>query len=451
MTYRSLLAALTFVVTFVMTSCGTGDDYTVITVSPSTCVVTSVELGKIPCIVQTKTAEGEDSIYVASITGSNYPMSIDHFSGRVFNVDSLPYGCDAAKVTFATLGCSGSLAINSVSQQDVDTFFVATDSTDFRQPRKVTVYAPNGIAKRTYWFEVRVHQEEGDAFVWQKVATDAEALAGVTLKSAFANEGALFVYGEEKGQPVVLTALATAPAEWTKTLTDKVVTSPTVYDGKFFALADGALQESLDGMSWSAATTTLSQPLMTLVAGSTALYGVTADGFVSSQNGTDWALQNADEMAYLPTENCSATCLPSITDPTFEDILMVGSRNGNPVVWKLNVDKMGMYEYTWNYYPEMAGNPVPCPELSQRNVFAYDGATLLLGAQTDGTSVVRLSRDNGRTWGAKELPQLDAVNGPFVAAVDAKHFIWVVTQSGQVLKGRINRLGWAQQDRVFTE
>ena len=74
-----------------------------------------------------------------------------------------------------------------------------------------------------------------------------------------------------------------------------------------------------------------------------------------------------------------------------------------------------------------------------------------MGAQADGTSVVRLSRDNGRTWGAKELPQLDAVNGPFVATVDAKHFIWVVTQSGQVLKGRINRLGWAQQDRIFTE
>lgn len=451
MTYRSLLAALTFVVTFVMTSCSGSDDYTVITVSPSTCVITSVELGKIPCSVHVTTAEGKDSVYVASITGGNYPMSIDHISGRVFNVDSLPYGCDAAKVTFAMLGCSGSLAINSVTQQDVDTFFVATDSTDFRQPRKVTVYAPNGIAKRTYSFEVRVHQEEGDAFVWHNVATGTEALAGVTLKAALANEGTLFVYGDENGQPVVLTALATAPKEWTKTSVDKVVTSPVVYDGKFFALADGAVLESEDGVNWSEVTTTLSQPLMTLVAGSTALYGVTADGFVSCKNGTDWALQNADEVAYLPTENCSATCLPSLTDNTFEDIILVGTRNGNPVVWKLNVDKTGMYSYTWNYYPEMSGNPAPCPELPQRNVFAYDGATLLLGAQADGTSVVRLSRDNGRTWGAKELPQLDGVTSPFVATVDANHFIWVVTQNGQVLKGRINRLGWAQQDRVFTE
>lgn len=451
MTYRSLLAALTFVVTFVMTSCSGSDDYTVITVSPSTCVITSVELGKIPCSVHVKTAEGKDSVYVASITGGNYPMSIDHISGRVFNVDSLPYGCDVAKVTFAALGCSGSLAINSVSQQDVDTFFVATDSTDFRQPRKVTVYAPNGIAKRTYSFEVRVHQEEGDAFVWHKTADGVEALAGVALKAALANEGTLFVYGDENGQPVVLTTLATAPKEWTKTLVDKVVTSPVVYDGKFFALADGDVMESVDGVNWSVVTTTLSQPLMTLVAGSTALYGVTAEGFVCSENGTDWTLQNADEVAYLPTENCSATCLPSLTDNTFEDIILVGTRNGNPVVWKLNVDKTGMYNYTWNYYPEMSGNPAPCPELPQRNVFAYDGATLLLGAQADGTSVVRLSRDNGRTWGAKELPQLDGVTSPFVATVDANHFIWVVTQNGQVLKGRINRLGWAQQDRVFTE
>lgn len=447
---HSILAVLLCMITSVLMSCGSGDDYTVITVSPSTCVITNIEMGKIPCLVRTKTIDGKDSTYVASITGANYPMSIDHYGGRIFNVDSLPYGCDAGKITFASLGSSGTLAINSLSQ-DVDTFFVSTDSTDFRKPRKVTVYALDGVAARSYMLEVRVHQEEGDEFKWQHQASVLDAWGGVTLNAALAHEGSLYAFGVENNQPTMLTALATAPAEWTKVAIDKVITAPTVFNGVFYALSEGALVQSVDGMTWSEVSTNVSAPFMTLVAGTTALYGVTTDGFVTSVDGTSWTLQEADETAYLPTENCSATCIPSPTDKSFEDILVVGSRDGKPVVWKLNVDKTGMYTFTWNYYPENALNGNPCPELPKRNVFAYDGATLLLGTDADGASVVRLSRDNGRTWLKKEIPQLEGVNGNFVATVDANHYVWVITESGMVLKGRFNRLGWAQQDRVFTE
>lgn len=451
MKFNKLFAILTCVTVITLMACEGSEDYSVITVAPSTCVVTNVEMGKISCYVTTKTLEGKDSVYVASITGSNYPMSIDQFGGRIFNVDSLPYGCDASKVTFTTLASSGSLAINSVSQQDVDTFFVGTDSTDLRTPRRVTVYAPNGLAKRTYMLEVRVHQEEGDKFVWHKAASDVPSMAGVALSAAVANEGQLYVYGVEGTQPVVLTALATAPAEWTKTNVDKKLESPVVYDGTFYALADGCLMQSGDGVTWTAVSISLAQPLLTIVAGSEALYGVTTEGFVTSVDGVNWTLQEADEPEYLPTENCAATCLPTVTDPLYEDILVVGTRNGTPVVWKLNVDKTGEHTYVWNYYPELAQNPYPCPEMPQRQVFAYDGATLMMGSQADGMSVVLLSRDNGRTWKQKDLPQLEGVTVPFVSTVDANHYVWVVAQDGQVMKGRFNRLGWVQQDRVFTE
>ncbi len=430
-------------------SCGSGDDYTVITVSPSTCVVTNVELGKIPCVVNLTTAEGEDSTYVASITGSNYPMSIDHYGGRIFNVDSLPYGCDAAKVTFATLASSGTLAINSLSQ-DVDTFFVATDSTDFRTPRRVTVYAPDGIAVRSYMLEVRVHQQEGDAFEWLPVGECSEvATDGIRLTALMAHEGILYAYGLENGVPIVLTAMVSAPTEWHKETMGRTIEAPTAYEDRFYALSNGVLVESADGVIWTEVATNLSSPLLTLVAGSTALYGVTGMGFVSSVNGTAWTPQAADELEYLPTENCSGACLSSPTDGGYEDIVVVGSRSGAPVVWKLNVDKSGMYSYEWNYYPESSLNKYPCPELPLRKVFAYDSGTLLLGAEKDGASVVRLSRDNGRTWTQKEIPQLESIIGAFVATVDSQHFVWIIGADGKILKGRFNRLGWVQQDRVF--
>ncbi len=433
-----------------LASCGSGEDYTVITVSPSTCVITNVQLGKIPCIVNIKTAEGKDSIYVASITGANYPMSIDHYGGRIFNVDSLPYGCDAAKVTFSTLASSGTLAINALSQE-VDTFFVATDSTDFRKPRKVTVYALDGIAKRSYMLEVRVHQEEGDVFKWQEMATDVAEFTDIDLSGAMAHEGILYAFGEAQHQPVVMTALTTDPTTWTKENTTHRVTSPLAYDGYFYALSKGTLLQSEDGKIWKEVTTNLSAPLLTLTAGSTALYGVTANGFVVSSDAHNWTVQNADEPEFLPTENCSATCLPSPIDSNFEDIIVVGSRNGVPVVWKLNVDTSGTYEYTWNYYPENPLNNKPCPELPMRNIFAYDGGTLLLGSDASGNSVVRLSRDNGRTWEEKLIPQLEKVTTPFVATVDNNHFVWILSDKGLILKGRYNRLGWERQDHIFTK
>lgn len=451
MRLKSLYLSLISLLMVVIAACGGSDDYSVITVSPSTCVVTSVELGKIPRVIHTKTDEGKDSLYVVTVTGRFYPMSIDHYSERIFNVDSLPYGCDVAKVTFITLGASGTLAINSLSQQDVDTFFVATDSTDFSKPRKVTVYAPNGVAKRTYEMEIRVHQEEGDKFVWHKQAEVSDALVGVDLTAAYVNEGSLFVYGMENGQPVVLTALCSAPTEWTKSASAVRVNAPTLYDGAFYAISDGALVQSNDGVVWANVATNLATPMTALVAGSTALYAVTEGGFFTSTDGVNWAQQEADEPEYLPTDICSAACLPSLTDKFFEDIIVVGSRNGIPVVWKLNVDTKGDYTHKWNYYPETPLNPYPCPALATRQVYAYDGGTLLMGEKQDGTSVVYLSRDNGRTWKNNEIPQIEGVSAPIVTAVDANHFIWVISQDGKVMKGRYNRLGWVNQDRVFTE
>ena len=444
-----LIVNLVCVLTAFFAACGSDDDYTVLTVSPTTCVVTSVEMGSIPCVRTTKSSEGKDSLYVVMINGAYYPMSIDQKSGHIFNVDSLPYGCDAEKVTFATLACSGTMAINSLSQQDVDTFFVAKDSTDFRTPRKVTVYSPDGTAKRTYTMEVRVHQEDGDKFVWTPYAEALDAFAGATIHTAFVHEETLFVYGEESGNPVVFTALATAPTDWTKHTSNQVVTSVVKFNTELYALANGALVQSTDGVEWTALSTTLTEPLTMLVAGTTALYGLTSNGFVASADGVNWGQQEADEPEYLPTGNCAATCLPSMTDDTFEDIILVGTQDDKSVVWKLNVDKMGEYDNPWIYYPDTDLNPNPCPLLTQRSVYAYDGGTLLVGQQQDGAFAMYLSRDNGRTWDPTALPQPENITMPCVTMVDANNFIWLITQDGNVMKGRFNRLGWIKQNNVF--
>ena len=61
----------------------------------------------------------------------------------------------------------------------------------------------------------------------------------------------------------------------------------------------------------------------------------------------------------------------------------------------------------------------------------------------------QISYDNGRTWQQKEIPQLDGVNAPFVSTVAENNFVWVISEKGEVLKGRFKRLGWAKQEGIF--
>lgn len=449
MKLKFLIISLVCVCIAFFTACGSDDDYTVSTVAPTTCVVTNVQMGSIPCVRTTKDSEGKDSVYVVTVTGAYYPMSIDQNKGHIFNVDSLPYGCDVAKITFTTLSCSGTLAINSLGEQETDTFFVAKDSTDFRKPRKVTVYSPNGLAKRTYNMEVRVHQEEGDKFVWTQYPNAQDAFGNATLNAAFSNNGTLFAYGEEDGAPVVFTAQTTAPTQWEKHASNQVVRSVVYYKSEYYALSDGALIQSTDGIVWNALSTTLTAPLMALANGTTALYGVTSDGFVTSTDGVNWEAQDADEPENLPTGICAATCLPSMTDNTFEDIILVGSKEDKSVVWKLNVDTEGDYSYPWIYYPDTNLNPQPCPLLTQRSVYAYDGGTLMAGVHQDGKYTLCLSRDNGRTWDVTAIPQPENATMASVTTVDAFNFIWIITPNGNIMKGRFNRLGWDKLESVF--
>lgn len=61
------------------------------------------------------------------------------------------------------------------------------------------------------------------------------------------------------------------------------------------------------------------------------------------------------------------------------------------------------------------------------------------------------SRDNGRTWKKSEL-SLPAKGGPthMALAVSKDNFIWVADgMTGNLWRGRYNRMGWQQAPTVF--
>ena len=149
----------------------------------NSCFISAVTLGTLSrTIVQT------DTTYQVSVTGSYYPMTIDHIKGEIYNIDSLPYNTNVEKVVFSTLNAQGTLALKSLFSGE-DTLFVSTDSTDFRQPRQITVYGTDGISRRQYTMTLNVHREEGDSMNWQRVTNfDPSTIPATTDCTAWMRE-----------------------------------------------------------------------------------------------------------------------------------------------------------------------------------------------------------------------------------------------------------------------
>lgn len=82
----------------------------------------------------------------------------------------------------------------------------------------------------------------------------------------------------------------------------------------------------------------------------------------------------------------------------------------------------------------------------------YDGGVLLVGRTTEGTPVLRYSRDRGRTWVSHPTLALPA-NFPktvssMQAAVDARGQLWIHTDNG-VWRARLHRLSWNTTSTTF--
>ena len=85
----------------------------------------------------------------------------------------------------------------------------------------------------------------------------------------------------------------------------------------------------------------------------------------------------------------------------------------------------------------------------------YDGKIVCAGLNGGEVSNFYLSSDGGRSWVEQTsgftMPQgLEAES--FSMATDEDNFIWIVcAPSGRVVKGRLNRLGYDKQQRVFEQ
>lgn len=430
---------------WMLAGCNTDDD-TYTPEADGDCIVTAVRMGGLVGVRHTLSSTGADSTYLITVQGTFYPMSIDNVNGRIYNADSLPVGTDASRVTFSLFNASGVATIRSLVTGE-DSIFSPKDSTDFTRPRQMTVYAANGSGKRTYTVEVRVHKEEADTFRWNKVGAGDDRLAALAHPRLMAKDGRLLAFGLLQGNPALLAADLSAPGAWGSTDLSATGIDPSsvqLMGGRLYALAGNGLVSSDNGQTWTCVETAF-VPQALVAAGSNRLYALAGGRLYASPDGTDWTEEPADEPALFPTAGFAACHTASPVDKLTENLLLTGRGPAGPVVWKKVTDLTEHEHFAWTYLPSDPTDPYPCPDLQDATLAAYDGGAAMAGRLPDGACALYVSRDLGRTWKPDEirLPSAAAGTGCAVAA-DDEGYLWLLFNgTGEVWKGRYNRLGWA--------
>lgn len=435
-----------------VSSCAS-DDEQVISTSPD-CAITSVTLGTLKRTILTKDKQGRDSTYMVNVTGAYYPLNIDQLAGRIFNTDSLPCGTDLSHVVFSAFNLSGNMTIRSLYSGE-DTIFLRTDSTDLSRERVVDVRSTDGTAQRSYTLSLCAHQEEADTFRWTRMATGLPQLAAITSPSRLVALGQqLLVYtGSASGVQCIALSKSLPIATTTTAMPEGFAASSVIVRGdELLALINGQVHTSTDGVQWAVLPTSFC-PDALLCATPQRVYALMGGAFYSSADGITWVRDEAEaHSTELPAGGIAAAVRPRSGDATFEELVLTGiTAAGKACVWRKVIDRTDSENFPWEYLPAVDDAAFVCPALQNATLSQYDNALLLVGNVLDATPqpALRLSRDGGRTWSANEVKlPADLAAEELIGVTDNDQFIWLIA-GGDLWRGRINRLGWADVNGSF--
>lgn len=429
--------------------------------------VTAFNVGTLNRYVHTTTSSGDDSVYVQKVACSSYRFYIDQQQGLIYNVDSLPQGLDLTKVLCTiTSKNSGVVVLNKGTEgKDSLVYYSDADSVDVSRPLEVRVYNMKMTDYRKYTLTVNMHQEDGDEFQWTQLAVanqtiaQAERLRVVALGSkaytlALAADGSTRLLDWQSGGFASLASFeALAVDNAVSNGQSMFVLEPTARKMHVYE-ADAQGDVTIEGCDASGVERLVG-------ASSKEIYALSKQGglLVSTDNGLTWQAESLDsDASLLPTDNINCTLHALRTNGDMERVTLVGTRadKSMAVVWMKIVDPEEPGAGQWQMVADGSDDRKTMPRQDLLAVLAYDDADVAYGMSATGTlATVLRSLDGGITWEAdSSLPWPLHVkgNGTMAAAVDGNNYIWMVMGgTGQVWRGRLNRLGWAEVQKVFTK
>ncbi len=440
------------------------------TVLYSDAAITAFQITTANIYRHTTSSTGEDSTYMTTNTGmSAYMFDIDQSTGRISNTDSLPVGTDASKLLCSyTSKNNGVAAIKAVGSDSIK-LLLTTDSTDFTTPRTVYVYSSDGAYMRTYTIEVNVHKEYADSFHWDRLPDNA-ALAALTGMKAFTVGGKMVVLGTD-GQQTIVCSTADG-STWARTdaaLAADAWQSAALKGDTLFIIDNNSLKYTTDGNAFT--TVTGAEGLRLVGATTDELYAYDGTGgiVVSADGGHSWTSDDIDDdRTLLPTADVASCCVAFAHSDSTDYALVAGSRAGydhstnrgdslymdKAVVWRKIVERSGIKEQgKWTFLCPEDISGYPLPRLSSLNVFGYGENLMAFGGAGTGTcdkeayGSFYVSADGGITWKSDSrynVPSaFDKTAAAVAVAVSDDGHIWLVCGgTGQVWRGRLNKMGW---------
>lgn len=409
-----------------------------------------------------------------SVTGlSKVKFTIDQLGGRIFNVDSMPYGTKVEKV-LCTLTIVSSAGVSDVEVQPYalpdSTFHLAklADSVDFSAPVKFVVHAYDGITTKTYLAQVNIHQVNPDTMVWAQASEKMLPVAFSEQKTVLVDqegEKSYYMYATlASGAGYQLyQAPANAPTQWTEQPlrglpSDGLQWQQLAQYNKvwYVAASDGSLYQSADGKTWS------------LVAGAPAIQfllgevkaGMRQQGALAAttlrEGKLTFCAMNAEQEWTMGEEAPEAFPAKGFATLQYESmyyqyLMTIGGRSQANTL--LNTTWATTNGLAWTLMA--AGESSGFTSREGAAVVHYDDKILMIGgldAERKGLKDMYSSFDCGITWSLIDsllvLPDAYVGRGYSSAIVDSENYLNLFggTTDGkandlnQLWRGRINRL-----------
>ena len=460
--YRNIWLLLLLILSFLTMSCS-NDDSTI--TYNDYCYIKSVTLGTIKRTTEKRNRGDRTNVIsttTTSFSGSAFAMTIDQRNNIIENRDSLPYGSQLSAV-LVTINFDGSMVAYREKGSNAEwTAYNSTDSLNLTKPLELYTVAGDAESSRIYTFKVNVHKQEGDSLYWDLCESEVAPLTGMSDMRAFVLNDKLMVLGQKTSGTFLAERSTTEPqGTWEETATTGLPLTTDVQtlcrqDGTLYlSTADGEIFSSTNAKDWQQTGTPYSTGLTLIGKTAKFFYAISEDKLLRSADAESWEEDRLDTEAIMLPVSEIRTLITQQANGNSR-IVMVGQREGNDnaVVWnKMWNETEKEEDAEWVYFPISPDNRIPCPRLQYLNLLSYDGKCIAFGgASTDEShkalDAMYISQDYGITWRPDQelyMPvQLEGIEGPITSTVDKNNYIWIITNA-QVWRGRLNRLGFAQQ------
>ena len=234
------------------------------------------------------------------------------------------------------------------------------------------------------------------------------------------------------------------------------------WGNQYYILVDNELYTSTNGLQWAKVEST--QKIARLLANihtehNHKIIGIDSENFyIESEDGIVWN-RHETMPAEFPTSQTSFVSYALDTNEKLERIVLIGD-NGIATDTITNVWTTLNTETSWTDFTIENPN-YACPKLENSQLIQYNDQLYLFGGpgQHNGAlqafEYIYASKDNGISWEAitkkvmfpQEFNTLyETAEGNYSCVVDDQQFIWIMwSQTGEVWRGRINKLGFERQ------